>query len=92
MFAFELTLDVAMEFYKRKAALNAITEEQCWHILMQMAQEGLIAKVEATTETKEQYIKRLSKSRNVLHIKGKKNARNKKKSEADGGEAGTLGN
>lgn len=91
MYAFEMTLEAAIEFYKRKMRLGAKTEEQCTHILLQLAKEGYPITMEETPETKAEYLKRLAKEKKILHIKGKANER-KTKGQADGGQAGTLGN
>lgn len=85
MLAFEMTLDAAIEFYRRTEQLGAKTEEQCTHILLQMAKEGWIAGVEVTEETKDEYVSRMSKQKKVLHVKGKKNKHRKD-------DTGTLGN
>ena len=80
-----------MEFYRRRQELGAQTEEQCTHILLQMATEGYPIKLDVTEETKEEYVKRLAKTKRILSVKRKKDE-HKKKGTNDSGEAGTHGN
>ncbi len=91
MTAFEMTVEVAEEYFRRKLALGAKTEEQCFHILLQMVQEGLIKSVEETPETKAEYIERMAQTNRILHLKEKQDE-SETKSDTDGGEARTLGN
>ncbi len=65
----------AMIFYERKAALGAVTEEECNAILLEMAKEGLIKSISATERSKEQVIQDLAKNfGKILHLKSDKNA------------------
>lgn len=90
MLAFEMTLEVALEFYRRKQALGAVTEEECAAVLLEMAREGLIQRIMETKRTREQYIQDLQKHYDVLDCTEKINEP-ETESEANGGEAGTDG-
>lgn len=71
MLSFEMTLEVAVEFYRRKAALGAVTEEECTAVLLEMSREGLIKRITATNRTKEQYVSDLQKHYDVLDMREK---------------------
>lgn len=90
MLSFEMTLATAVEFYERKKALGAVTEEECLAILLEMTHEGLIERITQTERTKEQYVADLQKNYDVLDLTEKPNEP-KTESEADSGEAGEDG-
>lgn len=89
MFAFEMTVEVAQEFYRRATALGAITEEQKTHLLLQMVEEGLIKNVLQTDATKEQFKEALGKHFNLI---GDTDEKPDTESETDSGQIGTNGN
>lgn len=91
MFAFHMTTEVALEFYRRARELGAITEEQRTHILLQMCQEGLIKTVFEGDMSHDEFVEVLGKHFKVTDIREKDND-GKTKGEADSGEAGTVGN
>lgn len=90
MYAFEMTVDILEEFYRRAKELGAITEEQKTHILLQMVEEGLIKSALKTNATKEAFIEAVGEYFNVHYIGDKDESA--KKSDADGGQTGTIGN
>lgn len=66
MLAFKMTPKVAEEFWKRVIEQKADTPLDREKILIQMANEGLMMSVSATSRTKEQYVTDLSKEFKVL--------------------------
>lgn len=91
MFAFEMTPEVAEEFYRRALAFNAITEEQRTNILFEMVKEGLIKGFIETDCTKDQFVKLMQQHFNVIDKRGDIDEPSKE-SETDGGQIGTAGN
>jgi hypothetical protein len=70
-----MNAETALIFYERKAALGAVTENECAAILLEMAKEGLIKSVIATERSKEEVIQDLAKNYgSILHLKGDTNA------------------
>lgn len=91
MTAFEMTAEAAVEYYRRRAELGALTEEQCVQILLQMAAEGLINSIETSDETTAEYVDRISKEQTILDLRENKDAKTTE-TEGDSGQAGTAGN
>ena len=70
MLAFEMSIDAAIEFYRRVELINAKTEVARTAILVAMAEEGLIKRAWETQRTKEQFIADLRKHSSVLEVGG----------------------
>lgn len=66
LYAFQMNVETAMEFYRRVEQYEANTEKERHAILIQMVQEGLIKGVTATERTKQEYVSDLKKNFNVL--------------------------
>lgn len=69
MLAFEMTAEIAEEFFKRVAEQKAETELERTAILVQMAKEGLMNRISYSDRTKQQYVEDISKEFRVLEIK-----------------------
>lgn len=61
MFAFTLTAENAQLFFELCHELQANTEEERVIILEYMAKQGLVNNIVKTSQTKDEYIKHLSK-------------------------------
>lgn len=73
MIMFEMTLEVAQEFYRRCTERKAVTQEERTNILIELAKEGQMKAVMETKRTPEQVAKDLAKNfGKVLFIKPKK--------------------
>jgi|GEM_PF-4538690 len=68
----QMSVDTALEFYKRCIAQNAETEGEKTAILAQLAREGKMDSVVATSKTKEGFIKDKAKHFKILKIGRKK--------------------
>lgn len=66
LYAFQMDVETAQEFYRRCEQYEAETEKERHAILIQMAHEGLIRGVTATERTKEEYVADLKKNFNIL--------------------------
>lgn len=65
-----MTVDTALEFYKRCNEQNADTEEKRMDILTALAREGRMESVIATGRSKDQVVEDLKKNYgNILHVK-----------------------
>jgi len=74
---FEMTVDVAKEFYERCMARNALTREEKTAILIELAEEGKMNSVMETSRTPDQVAKDMSKNfGKVLYLKPKKRGKN----------------
>lgn len=70
---FEMTVEVAQEFYRRCIDRNAQTREEKTEILIELAKEGQMRSVMQTDRTPDQVAKDMSKNfGNVLYVKPKK--------------------
>lgn len=69
MLAFEMTIEVAEEFWRRVIKEGANTEPERTAILVKMAKEGLMNRVSYTERSKSVYVKDLSKEFRVVEIK-----------------------
>lgn len=69
---FEMSIDVAMEFYTRCDARGANTREEREEVLCELAREGKMNYIAETKRTMEQYIEDTAKNFNVLHVSPKK--------------------
>ena len=49
-------VDGAREFYLRKGELGLTTEKECHELLVQMAKEGKMLRVQSTTKTTDEFI------------------------------------
>ncbi len=67
--AWTMSVETAMEFYRRCMEQNAETEEQEVRILMDLAGEGRMTSVVATNKTQEEYIQDKAKHFDILQIK-----------------------
>lgn len=73
MLVFEMTLEVAQEFYKRCTEREAVTLEERTKILVELANEGKMNAVMETKRTPDQVAKDMAKNfGKVLSIKRKK--------------------
>ncbi len=69
---FEMTLDVAIEFYRRCEETNAQTRQARTNILLDMASEGKIASVMETQRTPDEIAADMAKNfGDVLYIRPK---------------------
>jgi len=66
--AWEMTVDTALEFYKRCVERNAETEEERMEILAELAKEGKMTSVTSSKNTKEEYIREKAKHFKILKI------------------------
>lgn len=64
-----MDVDTALEFYRRCIERNAETEDERLKILTDLAEEGRMKSVVATSKTKEEYIQDKAKHFRVLRIK-----------------------
>lgn len=64
----DMTAKTAMEFYERCIARGANTEEERTKILMELADEGKMTRVVATSRTKDQVLRDTAKNFNILKI------------------------
>lgn len=69
MYVFEMTLEVAEEFYRRCAAQKAVTRPEREAVLFELAREGKMNYVAETHRTMDQYLEDTAKNFNVLHVK-----------------------
>lgn len=69
--AWTMTVDTAMEFFKRCHERGAKTEQERADILLELAEEGQMKSVVATNKTKEEFIQDKAKHFKVLGIKKK---------------------
>lgn len=69
--AWTMSVDTALEFYKRCMERNATTEKEKVEILTELAQEGRMQSVTATDKTKDEYIADKAKHFKVLKIEKK---------------------
>lgn len=74
MYVFEMTADVALEFFRRVQLLDVDNEQNREAILFKMGEEGLLKRISATNRTKEDYIKAVSKEFKVLDMTENNNA------------------
>lgn len=72
MLSFEMTGEVAEEFFRRVQLLEIDNEETRTGVLIKMAKEGLITRVMETKRSKEEYVQDLQKNFNVLDVTSKK--------------------
>ena len=66
--AWEMTPEIAMEFFKRCSEQGADTEQERAAILKRFADEGKLIRVTATKRSKEKFIKDRAKHFKILHI------------------------
>ncbi len=66
LYAFQMDVATAQEFYRRCEEYKADTEKERHAILVQMVHEGLIKGVTATERTKEEYVQDLKRNFSVL--------------------------
>lgn len=67
--AWTMSVDTALEFYKRCIERKAETEQEKVAILTELAQEGRMKSVVATNKTQEEFINDKSRHFKILHIK-----------------------
>lgn len=70
MFVFELSAESAEEFYRRAKELNAVTEEQRTHILLDMVRDGLIVAAFQTDATHAEIVEVLQQHYEIIRVKG----------------------
>lgn len=68
MLIFEMGIEEAEEYYRRKEALGALTEIECTAILLEMVRDGLIKRAWHTDRNKRECINDWSKEFNVLEV------------------------
>jgi len=66
--AWTMSVDTAMEFWKRCIERKADTEKERIKILAELAEEGRMQNVVATNKTKEEYIQDKAKHFKLLRI------------------------
>lgn len=71
---FQMTVEVAQEFWERVRDLKAETEEERRSILIDLMKEGKMLGVSETSRTKEQYVKDLSREFKVLDLSPKEDS------------------
>lgn len=69
--AWTMSVDTALEFYKRCRERNATTEKEKVEILTELAQEGRMTSVTATDKTRDEYIADKAKHFKILKIEKK---------------------
>lgn len=70
--AWTMTADTAMEFFKRCHKRGANTEPERVKILIELAQEGQMKSVVATSKTKDEYMADKARHFKVLKVGGKR--------------------
>jgi len=66
--AWEMTVEVAMEFYKRCIEQKAETESEKVKVLRQLMEEGKMTRVTTTKKSKEEYIRDKAKHFKILRV------------------------
>ena len=69
--AWTMSVDTALEFYRRCIERNAKTEQEKVAILTELAQEGRMTSVTVTNKTKQEFIDDKAKHFKVLEIRRK---------------------